>query len=67
MDYRTGIFYLALLFIVGCVAELIVRSKGMGESQEKVRGVVVQKKSRLGPPILLLVASIVVAALTIPR
>jgi len=67
MDYRTGIFYLALIVAAGCMAELYVRSKGMGESQEKVRGVLVQKKPKLGPPVMLLVASIVVAVLTIPR
>ncbi len=67
MDYQTGTFYIALLIILGCVAELYVRSKGLGESQEKVRGVIVQKERRLGPPFFLLVASIVVAVLTIPH
>ena len=67
MDYRTGIFYLALILVVGCVAELYVRTKGLGESQEKVRGVLVRNKPKLGPPVMLLVASIVVAALTIPH
>ena len=67
MDYRSGIFYLALLFVVGCVTELYVRNKGMGESQQKFRGVLVRNKPKLGPPVMLLVASIVVAALTIPH
>lgn len=67
MDYQTGIFYIALLLILGCLAEIYVRSKGMGESREKVRGVVVQKKRSIGPPFLLLLASIVVAVLTIPH
>lgn len=67
MDPRTGIFYIALLVIAGCVAELYVRMKGIGESTEKVRGVVVSKKPRLGPPFLLLIVAIVAAAMTIPH
>ena len=67
MDYRTLGFYLALLCIVGSIAEIYVRMKGIGERVEKVKGVVVSKSPKLAPPILLLVCSIVVAAMTFPR
>lgn len=67
MDPRSAIFYLALLLVFGAVAELYVRIKGLGENTEKVRGVVVAKKPRLGPPIMLLVVAIVVAAVSIPH
>ena len=66
MDYRTAIFYLALLLIVGAVAELYVRINRIGANVEKVRGVVVSKKRRLGPPFVLLLVAIIVAAMTIP-
>jgi hypothetical protein len=67
MDYRTLAFYLALLFIVGSIAEIFVRMKGVGERVEKVKGVVVTKSPKLAPPILFLVFSIVLAAMTFPR
>jgi hypothetical protein len=67
MDYRTAIFYLALLLILGTVAELYVRMRGLGEHAEKVRGVVVTKQARLAPPIALLVAAVIAAATTIPH
>ncbi len=67
MDYRTLAFYLALLFIVGSIAEIYVRMKGIGERIEKVKGVAVTKSPKLAPPILFLVFSIVLAAMTFPR
>ena len=67
MDFRAIIFYLALLLIVGAVAELFVRMKGIGQHQEKVRGVIVVRKPRLAPPIALLIAAIIAAIATIPR
>jgi hypothetical protein len=67
MDYRTVAFYLALLFIVGSIAEIHVRLKGIGERTEKIKGVAVIKKPKLGPPIVFLVFSIVLAAMTFPR
>lgn len=67
MDTRTLIFYVALLLSVGTVAELYVRIRGIGENVEKLRGVVVPKKPRLAPPVLLLIAAIITAVLTIPR
>lgn len=67
MEYRTTIFYIALAVIVGCVAEIYVRTKGFGDHIDKVRGVVITKKPKLTPPIVFLVAAIVVAAMTVPR
>ena len=67
MDYRTAIFYCSLLLLVGSLAELYVRSKGMGEHVEKLRGVRTAKKLKLGPPIVLLIAAIAVAAVTYPH
>lgn len=67
MDPQTGIFYIALFVILGCLAELYVRMKGIGERSEKVRGVVVPEKPRLGPPLGLLVIAIVVAAMSAPH
>lgn len=67
MDYRSVIFYVALLLIVGCVAELYVRINGMGERLEKVRGVIVSKTPKLASPIVFLISAIVIAAMTIPH
>ncbi len=67
MDYRTLGFYLALLFIVGSIAEIYVRMKGIGACVEKIKGVVVTKSPKLVPPILFLVFSIALAAMTYPR
>ncbi|MDP3511958.1 MAG: hypothetical protein Q8S20_04350 [Sulfuritalea sp.] len=67
MDTRTIIFYVSLLLIVGTVAELYVRIKGIGGNVEKLRGVVVPKRPMLGPPVLLLIAAVIVAVVTLPR
>lgn len=67
MEYSSVIFYLALIVILGCIAEIYVRLKGVGENVEKIRGVVVPNKPRLGPPIALLIAAIVVLIITFPR
>ncbi len=67
MDYRTLGFYLALLCIVGSIAEIFVRMKGIGERVEKVKGVVVTKSPKLFPPIVFLVFSVILAAMTFPR
>lgn len=66
MDYRTAIYYLALLLIAGAVAELYVRMNRIGAKVEKVRGVVVSRTRRLGPPFVLLLVAIIVAVMTIP-
>jgi hypothetical protein len=67
MDYHNAIFYVALLLAAGGVAELYVRMNKMGENVQKIRGIVVTRKPRLGPPIALVVAAIIVAATTIPH
>lgn len=67
MELRSGIFYIALFIILGCVAELYVRMKQIGERSEKVRGVVVPKDSKLAPPFLLLIIAIIAAAMTVPQ
>ncbi|MCF8178032.1 MAG: hypothetical protein K9J74_05950 [Sulfuritalea sp.] len=67
MNPRTVIFYVALIFIAGCISELYVRIKGIGDKAEKVRGVVKDRKPRLGAPLALLVAAIIAAAMTIPN
>ena len=67
MGYGNTIFYLALLLSAGCVAELYVRVTGMGEKAGKVRGQSISSKPRLAPPIVLLVAAIIIAAVSIPR
>lgn len=67
MDTRTAIFYVALLLIAGGVAELYVRVNGIGERAEKVHGVVVSRKPRLGPPFAFLIAAIIAAVMTIPQ
>lgn len=67
MDIRTVIFYVAILLIAGTVAELYVRMNRIGENVEKVHGVVVPEKRRLGPPVLFLIVAIIVAVMTIPQ
>lgn len=67
MDIRTVIFYVALLIIAGTVVELYVRINGIGENSQKVHGVIVPKKPRLGPPAAFLIATIIVAVMTIPQ
>ena len=67
MDYRTIAFYLAVLCIVGSIAEILVRMKGLGERVEKVKGVPVTKRHKLAPPIAFLIFSIILAAMTFPR
>lgn len=66
MDYLTIAYYMALLFIVGSIAEIYVRMKGIGERVEKVKGVVQTKSPKLGPALLFLVFSIILAVVTFP-
>ena len=67
MDYRTIAFYLAIICIVVSIAEIMVRMKGLGERIVKVKGVVETKSPRLAPPIVFLLFSIILAAVTFPR
>ena len=67
VEFRTVIFCVALLSIVGSIAELYVRANRIGENVIKLKGVVVRNKPRLAAPIALLIASLIVAAVTFPR
>jgi uncharacterized membrane protein (DUF106 family) len=67
MDYSNAIFYLALLLVAGCVTELYVRITGKGEKAGKIHGQVIPNKRNLHPPVVLLVAAIIIAAISISR
>ncbi|MBI5793221.1 MAG: hypothetical protein HZA63_17285 [Rhodocyclales bacterium] len=67
MEFRTVIFCLALLVVLGSIAELYVRANRIGATVVKLKGVVVREKPRIVPPIALLIASLIVAAVTFPR
>ncbi len=67
MEIRTVIFSVALLCIVGSIAELYVRANRIGENVVKLKGVVVRNEPRLASPIALLIVSLIVAAVTFPR
>ncbi len=67
MDFRTVVFYVALLAIAVTLAELYVLANGIGQRVEKANGGVVSKKPKLGRPILFLIACIIVAVMTIPK
>ena len=62
METKSIIFYLSLLLIVGSVAEIYTRVKGLGAVVSKDRkGHIIPYKAKLLGPILLGIASIVVA------
>lgn len=68
MEYRELIFYLSLMLILGAIAEIYVRQKGLGVKEERMRdGKVVSDKRSILPPLGLLVVSIVVAVLAAPK
>lgn len=69
MEYREIIHYLSLLLILVTIAEIYVRQKGLGQREEKMRDgnkIVTNRRSIL-PPFGLLIVSIVVAVLTVPK
>lgn len=66
MEYRSTIFYFSLLLSVLCVAELYVRLKGIGIKSEKIRGEIIPQQPKLFAPLALLIAALIVAALTAP-
>ena len=61
MEYRSLIFYLALFLIVGSVAEIYVRSKDRVKVERNRQGKIIPYNRRLRPPILLLIAAIIIA------
>lgn len=68
MEYQELIYYLSLMLILGAVAEIYVRQKGLGVKEKRMRdGKIVSNKRSILPPFGLLVLSIVVAVLTAPK
>jgi hypothetical protein len=68
MEYQELIYYLSLILILGAVAEIYVRQKGLGVKENRMRdGKIVSNKRSILPPLGLLVLSIVVAVLTAPK
>lgn len=64
-QYVTIIHYLALFLILGAIAEIYVRKKGLGVRADRMRdGQMVTNKQSIVPPIGLLIVSIVIAILT---
>ena len=65
MEYRELIFYFSLMLILGAIAEIYVRQKGLGVREERMRdGKIVSDKRSILPPLGLLILSIVVAVMT---
>lgn len=68
MEYKELIFYFSLVLILGAIAEIYVRQKGLGVKEERMRdGKVVSNKRSILPPLGLLVLSIAVAIMTMPK
>jgi len=68
MEYQEIVYYLSLMLILGAIAEIYVRQKGLGEKEKRTReGKTVADKRSILPPLGLLVLSIVVAVLTVPK
>ncbi len=64
-QYVMIIHYLALFLVLGSLAEIYVRKKGLGVREDKMRdGRVVSNKQSVLPPIALLIVSIVIAVTT---
>lgn len=65
MEYREIVHYLALFLILGSIAEIYVRAKGLGVREDRTRdGKFVTHKRSVVPPIGLLILSIVIAIMT---
>lgn len=68
MEYQELVYYLSLMLILGAIAEIYVRQKGLGVKEKRMRdGKVITNKRSILPPLGLLVLSIVVAVLTAPK
>ena len=68
MEYQELIFYFSLMLIFGAIAEIYVRQKGLGVKKARMRdGTIVSDKRSILPPFGLLVLSIVVAVMTVPK
>ena len=67
-QYQTIIHYLSLFLILGSIAEIVVRKKGLGVREDRHRdGRIISHRLSLAPPIILLIVSIVVAYFTLPH
>jgi hypothetical protein len=68
MEYQEIIHYFSLMLILGTIAEIYVRQKGLGVKEKRMRdGKVYSNKRSILPPLGLLLVSIVVAVLTVPK
>lgn len=68
MEYQELVFYFSLMLILGAIAEIYVRQKGLGVKEERMRdGKILSNKRSVLPPLGLLVLSIVVAVMTAPK
>lgn len=68
MEYQELVYYLSLMLILGAIAEIYVRQKGLGVKEDRMRdGKIVSNKRSILPPLGLLVLSIVVAVMTAPK
>jgi len=67
MEYYSIVFYFSLFLSVGCVAEIYVRMKALGKKVEKDHGKIVPDTPKLFSPFALLVAALIIAAITAPR
>lgn len=68
MEYQELVYYLSLMLILGAIAEIYVRQKGLGVKENRMRdGKIVSNKRSILPPLGLLVLSIVVAVMTVPK
>lgn len=64
MEYRSVIFYLALILILGSLAEIYVRQKDRVKVERNRQGKIIPYNRRLRPPILLLIVAIIIAVAT---
>lgn len=64
MEYHSIIFYLALFLIVGSLAEIHARKNDRVKVERNRKGKIIPYNRRLLPPILLLIASIIIATAT---
>lgn len=68
MEYQEIIYYLSLMLILGAIAEIYVRQKGLGVKEDRMRdGRIISNRRSILPPLGMLVLSIVVAVMTVPK
>jgi hypothetical protein len=68
MEYQELIYYLSLMLVLGSVAEIYVRQRGMGVKEKQMRdGKKVSNRSSILPPFGLFILSVIVAVLSAPK